>query len=54
MILEKIGNFKNKIAISSNLKQLTYKQLVLSVKKLIKLIKKVIGNKIYAKIFGFL
>ena len=40
MILEKIENFKNKIAISSNLKQLTYKQLILSVKNLIKLIKK--------------
>ena len=40
MIIEKIRNFKDKIAISSNLKQLTYKELIISVKNLIKLIKK--------------
>ncbi|MDB9936485.1 acyl--CoA ligase [Candidatus Pelagibacter sp.] len=40
MILKEIEHFRNKIAISSNLKELTYNELKINVKKLIKLIRK--------------
>tara|TARA_B100000780_G_C21117339_1_gene452181 strand:- start:1662 stop:3026 length:1365 start_codon:yes stop_codon:yes gene_type:complete len=40
MILKKIANFKNKTAISDNLKELTYNELIISIKKLIEKIKK--------------
>ena len=40
MILKKIANFKDKTAISHNLKELTYNELIISIKKLIKKIKK--------------